>query len=145
LDFAPTTFFDGQGIMVRVDSGADDIADLAGASICVTSGTTTEKNLEDAMRAAAVEYTPVVQETADTLMSTYDQGRCDAVTADRSALVSRQPTLPTRRPTRSQRHALQNRSGRRYCRATRSGATSSRGLASSGRRAGITSRTSTSP
>lgn len=93
LDFGPTTFYDGQGIMVRADSGAKDLADLAGASICVTSGTTTEKNLEDAMSAAQVEYTPVVQETADTLMSTYDQGRCDAVTADRSALVSRQTTL----------------------------------------------------
>lgn len=93
LDFAPTTFYDGQGMMVRLESGAESLADLDGASICVGSGTTTEKNLEDAMRAAGAAYTPVVLETADDVMSTYDQGRCDAVTADRSALVSRQTTM----------------------------------------------------
>jgi len=93
LDFGPVTFYDGQGIMVRKDGGVRDLGDLAGATICVTSGTTTEQNLEDAMRTAGVEYTPVVLETADAVMSTYDQGRCDAVTADRSALVSRQGTL----------------------------------------------------
>ncbi len=93
LDFGPTTFYDGQGVMVRKDSGAKTLPDLAGATICVTSGTTTEKNLEDAMRADGVAYTPVVLETPDDLMNTYDQGRCDAVTADRSALVARQPTL----------------------------------------------------
>lgn len=93
LDFGPTTFYDGQGVMVRRDAGAKTLADLNGATICVTSGTTTEKNLEDAMRAEGVTYTPVVLETPDDLMNTYDQGRCDAVTADRSALVARQPTL----------------------------------------------------
>lgn len=34
LDFGPTTYFDGQGLMVRADLGATSIEDLDGASIC---------------------------------------------------------------------------------------------------------------
>ncbi len=93
LDFAPTTFYDGQGMMVRADLGVADLAGLDGATVCVTSGTTTEKNLGDAMRTAGAAYTPVVLEDADQVFSAYDSGRCDAVTSDKSQLASRQTTL----------------------------------------------------
>ena len=48
-DFGPTIFYDGQGMMVNADLGATSLEDLAGATICVTSGTTTELNLADQM------------------------------------------------------------------------------------------------
>jgi len=88
-NFAPTTFYDGQGIMVRKDSGIKSIADLQGASICVSAGTTTELNLADVMASNGIEYTPVVFETADEVTGAYLDGRCDAYTTDKSALVSR--------------------------------------------------------
>jgi general L-amino acid transport system substrate-binding protein len=94
LDFAPTTFYDGQGVMVRQDLGVTDLAGLAGASICVQSGTTTEKNIGDAMRKIDAEFTPVVFEDPDQTFTAYDEGRCDAVTSDKSQLVSRQQALP---------------------------------------------------
>ena len=53
--FAPTTFYDGQGLLVRAEVGASSIADLGGATICVQSGTTTELNLADAMAEAGHE------------------------------------------------------------------------------------------
>ncbi|HRO24602.1 MAG TPA: transporter substrate-binding domain-containing protein, partial [Promineifilum sp.] len=59
LNFAPVTFYDGQGMIVRVDSGIDTLEGLAGGTICVQSGTTTEKNLADVYRALGVEFTPV--------------------------------------------------------------------------------------
>ena len=93
LNFAPTTFYDGQGIMVRKDSGVTSLADLDGASICVTTGTTTELNLADQMAAAGITYEPVVFESADEVFNAYDEGRCDAVTTDKSGLVSRQTVL----------------------------------------------------
>ena len=93
LDFGPTTFYDGQGIMARTELEISELSDLGGASICVGSGTTTERNLGDVMREAGVEYTPVTFEGADQVMGAYDGGRCDAVTADRSALVTRKPTM----------------------------------------------------
>lgn len=93
LDFGPTTFYDGQGMMVRAALGIDELAGLSGASICVGAGTTTEKNLGDAMRRVGAEFTPVVLEDTDQVFSAYDEGRCDAVTSDKSQLASRLTTL----------------------------------------------------
>ncbi len=92
-NFAPTTFYDGQGIMVRKDSGIKTLEDLQGAKICVATGTTTELNLADQMAARGIDYTPVVFETADQVFGAYEEGRCDAVTTDKSGLVSRRSTL----------------------------------------------------
>ena len=92
-DFAPTTFFDGQGFMVRRDSGIDTLADFEGRSICVQSGTTTETNLATTMAGLGVQFTPVIFETAPVLVSAYDDGQCDGWTTDSSGLVSLQQTL----------------------------------------------------
>jgi general L-amino acid transport system substrate-binding protein len=92
-NFGPTIFYDGQGMMVRADLGASTLEDLAGASICVTSGTTTELNLADQMTFLGLEYTPVVSAEIDTVYGQYEEGRCDAVTSDRSQLVGRRSTF----------------------------------------------------
>ena len=93
LNFAPTTFYDGQGFMVKEASGIQSLADLEGRSICVQSGTTTELNLTDTMSALDIEYTPVIFETADQAISAYDSGQCEAYTTDKSGLISRKTTL----------------------------------------------------
>jgi general L-amino acid transport system substrate-binding protein len=93
FDFAPTTFYDGQGMMVRRDSGIETLADLEGGTICVQSGTTTEKNLTDVYRALDVEIEPVVFDNADNTREAYDQGQCDGFTTDKSGLVSQQILL----------------------------------------------------
>jgi len=93
LNFAPVTFFDGQGFMVPRDLGVTSLEDLAGASICVTSGTTTELNLADAFRARGLPFTPVVFEEIDTVYRAYEQGRCDAVTSDKSQLAGRRAIM----------------------------------------------------
>ncbi len=92
-DFAPTTFFDGQGFMVRKDSGINSLRDFEGRSICVQSGTTTETNLGTTMAGLGVQFTPVIFETSPVLVSAYDDGQCDGWTTDSSGLVSLQQTL----------------------------------------------------
>ena len=89
LDFAPVTFFDGQGMMVRTADGITSLEDMGGASICVQSGTTTEQNLADAFRALELEFTPVVFEDANQTYAAYDAGQCDGATSDKSQLASR--------------------------------------------------------
>lgn len=95
--FAPTTFYDGQGIMVRSEVGATSLEDLGGATVCVQSGTTTELNLADAMAAAGHEgnYSTSVFDNIDETYGTYERGACDAVTSDRSQLVSRRSQMAT--------------------------------------------------
>ena len=91
--FAPTTFYDGQGIMVRSADGISALEDLDGANICVLTGTTNELNLADIFGARGIDYTPQTFGETPQRDSAYDEGTCDAVTADRSALVSSRTTL----------------------------------------------------
>jgi general L-amino acid transport system substrate-binding protein len=93
FNFGPTTFYDGQGMMVRKDSGITSLADMAGASVCVQQGTTTEKNLADVMRALGVDYEPVVLADAPQTLAAYDEGRCDGFTTDKSGIISQIPLL----------------------------------------------------
>ncbi|MEM6424440.1 MAG: amino acid ABC transporter substrate-binding protein [Cyanobacteria bacterium P01_D01_bin.128] len=95
LEFAPTTFFDGQGMMVREDSGIETLEDFAGRAVCVETGTTTELNLTDQMRSLNVEFEPVVFQDADAAYAAYDEGRCEGMTSDKSQLIARRSTLPT--------------------------------------------------
>jgi|KBSSwiStaDraftv2_1062776.scaffolds.fasta_scaffold08852_2 general L-amino acid transport system substrate-binding protein len=91
LTFGPVTFYDGQAIMVKkeiVDDPAAGLDALEGANVCVQSGTTTELNLADQFRAAGVNYTPVVFEDQNAAFQAYDEGRCDAITSDRSQLAT---------------------------------------------------------
>jgi general L-amino acid transport system substrate-binding protein len=85
--FGPTTFYDGQAIMVNSTlTDATEVDDLAGATVCVQSGTTTELNLTDRL---GDSITPQVFPEIDPTYAAYEEGRCDAVTSDRSQLVAR--------------------------------------------------------
>ena len=88
LEFGPTTFYDGQGMMVRAADGITTLEDLDGGTICVQSGTTTEKNLADVFRARGIDFTPLVFDGADPTREAYEQGQCDGFTTDKSGLVS---------------------------------------------------------
>lgn len=86
--FAPTTFYDGQGIMVRTDSGLAAIEDLEGGTICTNAGTTTELNITDAMQSRGLEFTLQTFQEFNGAMAAFNEGACDAVTTDISGLVS---------------------------------------------------------
>ena len=90
--FAPTTFYDGQGVMVMADAGIATLEDLEGGTICTNAGTTTELNITDAMESRGLEFTLQTFQDFDGVMSAFTEGRCDAVTTDISGLVSRQAT-----------------------------------------------------
>ena len=94
LSFAPTTFYDGQGVMTPNASGVKALKDLAGKPICVESGTTTELNLADRMRELKAAYTPLKFQTGDQTYAAYLQGRCVAVTSDRSQLAAKRTSFP---------------------------------------------------
>ena len=88
VDFAQTTFFTGQGFAVRTDSGIDSTSDMADATICVQTGTTTEQNVADHFTDIGLEYDPQGGLSADVAAAFFD-GRCDVLTADASDLASR--------------------------------------------------------
>ena len=88
LNFAATTYYDGQGFMVAKKLNVKSAKELAGASVCVQPGTTTELNLADYFRANNIQYKPVVIENLAEVNAAFFAGRCDALTTDASGLAS---------------------------------------------------------
>ncbi|PWE53357.1 amino acid ABC transporter substrate-binding protein [Metarhizobium album] len=86
LDFRAVDFYDGQGFLVRADSGLTSAAELDGASICLTQGSTAELNTSDYFRAKGMKYKPVTFATSSETVKAYESGRCDSYSNDSSAL-----------------------------------------------------------
>ncbi len=92
--FVATTFYDGQGILVRSDSPFRSVTDLQGATICVTGGTTTEINLESQLAALGVDHTALSFEGDPEILAAFTAGRCDAWTADKGNLAGQRANFP---------------------------------------------------
>jgi general L-amino acid transport system substrate-binding protein len=88
LTFAAITYYDGQGFIVPVKSKIKSAKQLKGATVCVQSGTTTEKNLTDFSRSNNLGIKAVVFERLEAATGAYFAGRCQAFTADASSLAS---------------------------------------------------------
>ena len=92
--FATTTFYDGQGMMVKDDSGIQSLTDMDGATICVTTGTTTEGNLNDTFAALGITYTPLAVADDAGSQENFLADRCDGWTGDRSNLAAQKSSYP---------------------------------------------------
>lgn len=93
VDFTAIVYFDGQAFMARKKLGVKSAKELDGATVCVTSGTTTELNLADFSRANGIKIEPVVFEGKKDAVNAYESGRCDALTTDYSQLAAFRTTF----------------------------------------------------
>ncbi|KQO39397.1 amino acid ABC transporter substrate-binding protein [Acidovorax sp. Leaf84] len=87
------TYYDGQGFIVPAKSKIKSTRQLKGQTVCVQSGTTTEKNLLDYSRTNGLDVKPVMFEKIDAATSAYLAGRCTAYTTDASGLASLRSTI----------------------------------------------------
>ena len=88
LHFTGVTYYDGQGFMVPSKGKIKSAKQLKGATVCVQSGTTTEKNLSDFSKSNNLAIKPVVFDTQEATNKAYFAGRCQAYTTDASGLAS---------------------------------------------------------
>lgn len=88
LNFTAITYIDGQGFLVPKKLKVNSAKLLKNAQVCVQAGTTTEKNLADFSRANKLGIKPVVFDTYEAGFKALFAGRCQAYTADASALAS---------------------------------------------------------
>lgn len=88
MEFTGVTYYDGQGFLVPTSAKVTSAKQLKGATVCVQSGTTTEKNLTDFSRANNLNIKPVVFEKLEAATGAYFSGRCVAYTTDASGLAS---------------------------------------------------------
>jgi general L-amino acid transport system substrate-binding protein len=87
LHFVGVNYYDGQGFLVNKGK-ITSAKQLKGATVCVQSGTTTEKNLTDFSRANNLGIKAVVFEKLEASTGAYFSGRCQAYTTDASGLAS---------------------------------------------------------
>lgn len=92
VDFTVPVFYDGQGFMTTKASGLTSAKQLDGASVCVTSGTTSELNVADFARANDIKLETVVFEGKKEAFHAYVSSRCDAFTTDMSQIASLRTT-----------------------------------------------------
>jgi len=96
LNFTAPNFYDGQGFLVRANSGITAAKLLVGASICFVSASTHELNLADWSRAQKLRFTPVIFADKDEARRAYEANRCDSYTGDASQLAAILAGFPDR-------------------------------------------------
>ena len=96
LNFTAPNFYDGQGFLVRANSGITALKQLDGASICFVSASTHELNLADWSRREKLRFTPVIFADKDEARRAYEANRCDSYTGDASQLAAILAGFPDR-------------------------------------------------
>jgi general L-amino acid transport system substrate-binding protein len=86
LSFVGVNYYDGQGFLVKAARGVKSVDELNDATICVSSGTTSEVNLADYFKARGRNYKALVLDAHDETVRAYLADRCDAFSADMSSL-----------------------------------------------------------
>jgi general L-amino acid transport system substrate-binding protein len=89
VHFTAVNYYDGQGFMAPVKMKLKGTKQIPkGATVCVQTGTTTEKNLTDFSRANKLDLKPIVFEKQEAATGAYFSGRCALFTTDASGLAS---------------------------------------------------------
>ncbi|MHA1549370.1 MAG: amino acid ABC transporter substrate-binding protein [Alphaproteobacteria bacterium] len=97
LSFAVVTYYDGQGILTRQDTGVASAIELSGAPVCVQAGTLAELGLARYFDANNMAHNPILLETWEEAVAAYASGRCGALTADHSTLHAIRSEMDRRR------------------------------------------------
>jgi ABC-type amino acid transport substrate-binding protein len=83
VDFSSFVFIDGTALLVRNDTGARSLGDLAGKRIGVIGGTSNEKALESALKNTLVSATVVKVKDRDEAVTRLTDKSIDAFASDR--------------------------------------------------------------
>ncbi len=87
VDFSNLIFVDGGAVLVLGDSKLNRLADLAGKSIGVMAGTTTEQNLKAALKDKLIDAKVVIVKDEPEALAALNSRKIDGYAADRVVLV----------------------------------------------------------
>jgi general L-amino acid transport system substrate-binding protein len=88
LKFVGVHYYDGQGVLVKKSANINTFSDLNNRNICVSEGTTSELNFNNYAKENKIKHTLLVKKNLKEAKTSFEQGACDAITADRSSLQS---------------------------------------------------------
>jgi general L-amino acid transport system substrate-binding protein len=93
LNFSVILFYDGQGLMIPAKTQVKSAKNLDGATICVITGTTLERNIADYSRANNIKINTLLFDKSEEAFAAAEAGRCDGYTDDVSQLLAQKTTL----------------------------------------------------
>jgi len=85
--------YESTGFIVRKSMGVNSATELAGATFCLSPGTTTEVSVATWLRTRNIPFTPVVIERYDELVRAFAAGRCDVFATEKSELAGLRATM----------------------------------------------------
>lgn len=94
VDFTLSTFVTGAEMLLRSDEDIKNLQALAGHSVGVLSGTTTETGLRRTLKSQGIDAKVVVFDQHKDGVAALGEGKVDAYFADRILLIGLIPTLP---------------------------------------------------
>lgn len=87
LTWVGINFYDGQAFIARKTPKLKTVRDLNGSTVCLDSGTTTEKNLAEYFRANKINYKGLIFDSTEAALQAFSTGRCQVYSADYTALA----------------------------------------------------------
>jgi len=94
IDFGPVYLYDSQIVCAPIDSGINSLEDLEGRSIGVISGTTSERNIQEAADELDITFDLVTFDSPLELYDAYNDREVDVVTGDGSLIQSLALSVP---------------------------------------------------
>jgi len=88
LEYVATTYYDGQGFMVRKNLGVSSAKQLVGASVCFSGASTAAQNIRDFFEYHEIRFVPIEISADQSVKELYAAGKCDMYGTDRSGLAS---------------------------------------------------------
>lgn len=88
INFTQPNYYEYTGFMMPKSLGITQVEDMAGASVCVQTGSTTEVVVNDVSTKHKLDLQPVVFDNTSAARQAFFSGRCDALITDAGALAS---------------------------------------------------------
>ncbi len=88
INFSVPNYYEFTGFMVPRELGVTKVEDMAGASVCVQTGSTTEVVVNDVSTKHNLGLKPVIFDNVAATRQAFFSGRCDALITDAAALAS---------------------------------------------------------
>lgn len=88
INYTFPNYYEFSGVMMPQSLGIERVEDMAGASVCIQTGSTTEVVVNDANNRHDLDLTPVVFDNVAATRQAFFSGRCDALVTDAAALAS---------------------------------------------------------
>jgi general L-amino acid transport system substrate-binding protein len=94
VNFPTVYFYSGITVMSRKENNIKSFEDLAGATICYTSGSSDEGTVMDWFRSKGLEYNALPFDNMTAVSEAYSKGRCDAFATEPALLAGFKASYP---------------------------------------------------